>query len=282
MTRLVITLILIIAALSGCGDNLTFLDVPGAYEGQTPQALECVPNLDGRIDSVELPTAIGVPVSYLISAADASRTIDSVGEATNEGGRLWDWSAAASDDGLARLSARSIETMWYAATFPEAEFAAPFDAGGTIDGIFFQDEQALWLLGLASVEAEPAEGQTLLVYSEPVAVTRFPIEVGRSWTSVGEVRNSMVRGLPYAGRDTYTVEVSRAGELALPDLRFTQALQILTHVSLEPAVGFPTSRRQVSYFFECFGEVARATSEADETDPDFTTAAEQRRLSLLQ
>ena len=282
MTRLATTSVLVIAVLSGCADNLTFLDVPGAYEGQPAQALECVPNLDGRIESAELPTAIGVPVSYLISTVDVSPTIDPVGETTEGGGRLWDWSAAAPGDELARLSARPVAAMWYVSSFPSAEFAAPFDAGGTIDGLFFQDDTALWLLGLASVEEEPTEGQTLLIYSEPVAVTRFPLEVGRSWTSVGEVRNSTLRGLPYAGRDTYTVEVSRAGELALPDLRFTQALQIQTHVLLEPAVGFTTSRRQISYFFECFGEVARATSGPDESDPDFTAAVEARRLSLLQ
>jgi hypothetical protein len=34
----------------------------------------------------------------------------------------------------------------------------------------------------------------------------------------------------------------------------------------------------VSYFFECFGEVARATSQRDEPDPNFTEAAEVRRL----
>ena len=45
-------------------------------------------------------------------------------------------------------------------------------------------------------------------------------------------------------------------------------------------VGASTSRRQVSFLFECFGEVARATSLPDETVVDFTTAAELRRLSL--
>jgi hypothetical protein len=36
--------------------------------------------------------------------------------------------------------------------------------------------------------------------------------------------------------------------------------------------------RQTSFFFECFGEVARATSQPNETQDDFTTAAELRRL----
>ena len=41
---------------------------------------------------------------------------------------------------------------------------------------------------------------------------------GDAWTSVGEVRDGVVQGLPYAGRDTYQIEVSGAGELVLPDV----------------------------------------------------------------
>jgi hypothetical protein len=40
------------------------------------------------------------------------------------------------------------------------------------------------------------------------------------------------------------------------------------------------SRRQTQFFFECFGEVARAESKANETAPDFTTAAVLRRFAL--
>ena len=35
---------------------------------------------------------------------------------------------------------------------------------------------------------------------------------------------------------------------------------------------------QISFLFECFGEVARATSQPNETNQDFTTAAEVRRF----
>jgi hypothetical protein len=40
--------------------------------------------------------------------------------------------------------------------------------------------------------------------------------------------------------------------------------------------------RQDSYLFECFGEVARATSQPNETSDDFTTAAEVRRFTPQQ
>ena len=39
-------------------------------------------------------------------------------------------------------------------------------------------------------------------------------------------------------------------------------------------------RRQSGWVFECFGEVARATAADGETNDDFTTTAELRRLGL--
>jgi hypothetical protein len=45
-------------------------------------------------------------------------------------------------------------------------------------------------------------------------------------------------------------------------------------------VGIPTTRRQVGFLTECYGEVARATSENNEPTEDFTRAAELRRVGL--
>jgi hypothetical protein len=36
----------------------------------------------------------------------------------------------------------------------------------------------------------------------------------------------------------------------------------------------------VSFWFECFGEIGRATSRANEPASDFTTAEELRRFAL--
>ena len=94
------------------------------------------------------------------------------------------------------------------------------------------------------------------------------------------MRDGVVQGLPYAGRDTYQIEVSGAGELVLPDVTFTQVLRVRTHLTAQPAVGASRSQWQVSFLFECFGEVARATSRDGETAADFTTAAEVRRFGL--
>ena len=51
-------------------------------------------------------------------------------------------------------------------------------------------------------------------------------------------------------------------------------------MTLSPATGASIVTRQDSFLFECFGEVARATSVNDEPKDDFTTASEIRRLGL--
>ena len=71
-----------------------------------------------------------------------------------------------------------------------------------------------------------------------------------------------------------------AGRLELTDLTFTQALRVRTRVTGVPAVGASVSRRQVSWMFECFGEVARAVSLDNEPQEDFTTTSELRRRGL--
>jgi hypothetical protein len=169
---------------------------------------------------------------------------------------------------------------WFASSFGAGEFVAPLDAGGTTVGIYKHDAEALWLLGVASRDVDGPGGQTLIVYDAPVAVYRFPLEPGREWVSVGTTTHAMVAGLPYAGRDTYTVKVDGAGTLHLPDLSFTQAMRVRMLITISPAVGAAVQRRQVSFVSECFGEIARATSRNSESEEDFTTAAEVRRLGL--
>ena len=51
-------------------------------------------------------------------------------------------------------------------------------------------------------------------------------------------------------------------------------------MTIAPSAGQTTIQRQVGFLFECLGEVARATSKLNETNDDFTTAAELRRLGL--
>lgn len=268
----------VMLGLTACDDNQTWV-APTPYEAQAPAELACVPNLDGQITSDELEPAFGVPVSYLVSPSGVTRAIDPTGQVDEAGRRVWDLSAPETDPVIS-VSARPISEHWAASSFPADAFTTPLDAAHTIDGVYRRETNELLLLGLASRLENPTEGRTLWTYTTPVSVYRFPLTDGARWVSVGEVKNGLVRGLPYAGRDTYEIEVAGAGRLMLPDFTFTQSLRVKTRLVSQPAVGASQARQQISWLFECFGEVARATSQTGEANADFTTATEVRRLGL--
>ncbi len=262
-----------------CGDNKTPQPVRPTYEaGNLPQ-LSCNPNLDGKIDAAELAPALDIPVRYLVSPQGKARTVDLVGKAGSNGS-LWDLGNDYADDQVATISATSPKGKWWATSFPGATFTAPFDAGHTIDAVYAYGPGAIQLLGLASVNPDGPGGKTLLAYDVPIAVFRFPLAVGATWVSAGNVKNATLRGQPYAGKDTYQVTVDASGELTLPDYTFQQVLRVRTVVTVEPSAGQVTTQRQTSFVFECFGEVARATSQPNEANDDFTTTSELRRLGL--
>lgn len=264
----------------GCGDNKTEPPARGSYQGPAPTELQCVPNLDGRIDASEVRPAIDTPISYLVSPAGVEREVDLAGVDLGGGELRWDFATDYADDQVATVMPSAIVGKWYQASFPPDVFVAPFDAAGSVENVLRQDDEALYLLGVASREESPPEGKTLLVYDAPVAILRFPIEPGGSFVSTGTVQNGTLRGLPYAGKDTYEVSVDGSGLVVLPALAFTQAHRVRTKVTVAPAVGASTSRRQVGYFFECFAEVVRVTSRADEAEENFALAAEVRRIGF--
>ena len=263
----------------GCGDNQTVAPARLAYEAGAVEPLACVPNLDGKIEAKEIQPAIDVPVSYLVSAAGQNRPINLVPIVDPQGRNAWDLTGAGGDKVL-RIAASALAGKWYQASFPAQSFVAPFDAAGRIEGIYTQSAEAIALVGLASKEENAPEGKTLLVYGAPVVLYRLPVQVGQAYISTGQVRDATLRGQPYAGKDTYDVKVDAAGRVALPDLTFTQAIRVKTKVTLEPVAGRTIVRRQTSFLFECFGEVARATSLDDEPNEDFSVASEVRRLGL--
>lgn len=276
----ILMMVAIAVALAGCGDNQTPEPEYKAYEPGGLEPLECVPNQDGRIDAAELREAIGVPVRYIVSPAGQTRAVDVAGQVNAAGERLWDMSARGADERAAELTASGVAGKWYAASFPQGQFVTSLDLGGRNEAIYRRDAEGFYLLGLASAEENPPEGQTLMVYEPPIALYLFPLEAGKQWISTGAVTNGKFRGLPYAARDTYDVRVEAAGRLVLPELTFDQALQVRTKVTVAPAVGQVAVTQQVGYLFECFGEVARATSQTGEQEPFFTTAAEVRRLGI--
>jgi hypothetical protein len=273
--------LLVSTFLAACGDNETPPPAKGPYVGTSPAALECVPNLDGKIEARELAPRFGVDAHYVVSPAGKERNVDLVG-AEESGRRVWRFGLDFADDQVARFSAQRLEGKWYAASFggiPGA-FVVPLDAAGTTEGVYTHSERGFFLHGVASKEADPPEQKTLLPYDPPATLYQFPLAPGLSFRTTARVRNGTFRGLPFASEDTYEVAVDGAGELSLPDFVLTQAMRVRTTITVVPTAGQTTTQKQTSFLFECLGEAARATSRLGEPEQNFTTAAELRRLGL--
>jgi len=191
----------------------------------------------------------------------------------------WSWSGDDPANQVARVAAGTRAGRWFAGAFPNGQFTVPADLGGTLQAVNSIDSTGLYIHGFASTEEDPPEGQTLYTYDPPIKALAFPLEPGRRWTSSATVRHGRIRGIAYASRETYDMQVDARGTLRLPDLTFPQVLRVRSLVSITPAVGAPVTQRQVAFYSACYGEVARATSRIDEGDVGFALAAETRRLA---
>lgn len=251
--------------LAACGVNKTPQPSPA------PTLPDCVPNRDGVITADELPIAYGATIDYY---ASTGMHVDLVAQ-----NGIWDLSQERADDEVVALGPAALEAQWYAAMFPTGQFAV--DAGGGLDGIYHQDAAALWLDGTASREQMPAAGKTLVRYPDPIAVLRFPLADGDAFSTTAQIPDGIIDGLPFIGSDHVDVDVTGSGRLDVPYVRFSPVLRVRTHVVRTPSTGTPVvGKRTTIFMFECFGEVARAESQPNEANPDFTTAAYLRRFAL--
>jgi hypothetical protein len=279
MRKFIVFLVLALFAVASCDQNETFLPPNAMYSEDGGAPLSCVPNLDGMITSAELAPAIGASETFLASPPNTTEPVNLDGAIDSSGQRVWNWSTSLASDESFVLTPQVLGSQWYASSFPGGQFVLPQDPADTIEDVYIHDDEAIRPLGYASTQENPANGKTLVVYGTPVVLYQFPIVVGASWTTQGTSANATFMGLPYAGTDTYATEVDASGVLVLPDYTFTQVLKVSTLVTVAPVAGETTTVRQVSFLFECVGEVARATSQLNEPNPDFTTAAQIRRLS---
>ncbi len=251
---------------------------------QTPQPSPdatlptCVPTRDGMIVASELPIVLGATVSYYASPDGQTRTVNLDGTGSGVA-HEWDMSAQSPNDVVVALGPVELRDQWYASSFPASQFSVA--AGSDLDGIYHQDDEALFLDGTASHDEDPAAGKTLIVYAAPVAVLRFPIVDGDAYTTIAQIPAGTIDGLPFIGTDQVDVSISGTGRLDVPYVNFSPVLRALTLVTRKPSTGSPViTKRSADFLFECFGEVAHAESLPDEPDPDFTTAAYLRRFAL--
>ena len=253
----------------------------GACEANlTPQPMldaslpACVPNGQGTITADELPIVLGATLPYY---AGSNRTVNLV--ANSEG--VYDLSVQSPSDVVVNVGPVGLGSQWYASAYPMGQFVV--DAGSGLDGIYHQDATALWLDGTASQQENPAAGETLVQYAEPIALLRFPLMDGQSYSTTEALVATTIDGLPLVGSDEYTTDVTLGAQLAVPYVDFSPVLRVRTNVIRTPSTGTPVvNKRTTLFMFQCFGEIARAESNEDEPNADFTTAAYLRRYALGQ
>ena len=256
---------MILIALVGCGTNLTPQPDP------EPTLASCVPNRDGEITVDELPIALGATVAYYARSGDVTVPAFT--------GLDWKLDEEIKNEPVALVGPVALKDQWYAGSFASGQFVV--DAGSGLDGIYHQDDQALWLDGTASQDESPAGGKTLIHYATPLPVLRFPIDDGDTYATTSALADSTIAGLPFVGTDKLEVEVTGEGRLAVPYVDFSPVMRVRTLATRTPSTGTPVvTKRTTIFMFECFGEIARAESTTNEPSAEFTKAAYLRRFAL--
>lgn len=236
----------------------------------------CRPNLDGVVAREEVVFAPGVEVRYRTNPAGTAAPVDTRGADLGGGRRRWDFSSAAGE--RVSLSLLRVEGAWFSGSFPGAQYAARLDPRLANLGVYRATGDAVELLGVAG---EQMRAGTLVRYESAVPVLRFPLRVGATWTAETRTNpEATVENLPVASRDRYVVTVDGRGEVRTPAITFTDALRVRVEVTQTFPSGTGVRRIQYLWVAECYGEVARVTSTDGEVNPDFTMAAEYRRLDL--
>nr|MBK7070190.1 hypothetical protein [Deltaproteobacteria bacterium] len=251
-------------------DGGGFVPIPDAGPGVT-----CRGNRDGTIARGEVVFAPGVEVRYRINPSNTLANVNARGVVNPDGTRLWDFTDRTGD--AVTLSLSTSAGQWWQSRFPTAQYASRIDPRSPNLGVYRAGDVSVELLGLVA----PSEATMTVVPYEPgVAVLRFPLAMGATWTAESTTRDAMVEGTPVASMDRYVFTVDARGTVRLPELTFTDALRVRVELTQRFPAGPGVRKIQYLWLVECYGEVARMTSQDGELDPDFTSAVEFRRLGL--
>ena len=235
----------------------------------------CNPVGDFVVDRAEFPLGAGQQAHFRIADSSAGLAVDLAG-ADCPAGKCWDFSGARDGDGDVVVELMSVEDRWFAADFPGATYVSYVDREQGWLGVFRLTDNALQLLGTASAE----DGAMKTTYDPPVDLYRFPLHVGDHWT-ISTTQSGFTNSgfVPIYTNDTYTITVAASGDVNTPQGPF-RAVQVIAQVSQAVPFTFIGNDRIVHTFVsECFGIIARAVSEADETEPYFARASRLERLA---
>ncbi len=258
------------------GDASTSTDGPASDAPSDSSALGCKPNKDGTITRDEVPIGPGLHATYKIGK---NEDVSTAGTPAAGGKRVWDFSTALASDVSVLVETLPLTGKWYASKFAGAHYATKLQEGSDLLGVFETSPGALLLRGVVSPSDTPPSSKTELTNTPAVSVLKFPLAMSAKWNTDTDVGGT-AQGVALFGTYTekYTSEVDAEGTLHTP-LGSFDVLRV--KVVLVRTIGLlpPTTIRTFAFVTECYGTIATVTSSDNETNEEFTHAAEIRRIS---
>ncbi len=244
---------------------------PGGDAASDAKVPGCTPNQDGTIEAAEVPLQAGLHATFRTAT---SATVDTAGKAGQGGARDWDFSGALSGDQDVGVDTLSPGGAWYAQSFSGATYAARLSSTSDLLGVFRVGGNQLALQGVVS----PASGvtQTNVAYQPEAVAMQFPLKMGSAWNSTSTVSGT-ANGVAVYYTEAYDSQVDAHGSLKVPFGTF-QVLRVRTVLTRTVGV-VATVARTFAFVTECFGTVATVTSQPNEPNVEFTSAAEIQRLA---
>lgn len=231
----------------------------------------CRPNHDGVIDASEVRVQAGLRATFKI-AVDA--TFDTAGDDI-DGVTTWDMTGnLATSDNLEIIELKDPMGQWFETTFPTATYYAQLSTSSALLGVFELTADQLQLNGVVS--AEDGLFKSEIEYDPAVAVLKFPIQDGSTWTTEASVSGTL-NGVFGIYSEDYTTVYAGAGALKTPYGTF-DVIRLRTDLTRTVGV-LTTTIRTYTFVAECFGTVAAVTSQDNEEAVEFGSAAEIRRLA---
>ena len=233
--------------------------------GPMDAGMGCVPNGDGQIDQMEVPLAAGGLAPFLVAS---TAQVDLAGTITGNG-RRWDFSQPVPSDRQVTYELLGLPGHWFGPLYPQGHHASLIPGVSGVLGIYGLGADQVTLMGVASSSDGPL--RTELSYDDPVTMLQFPLSTGNNWDSQSTVRG-LAGGVASLYNESYSAQVDGAGFL---NLSFGTIEVLRVRTEMTRTVGLlVTTVRTFSFVSECFGTVAWVVSEPDESEVEFTTAAE--------
>lgn len=232
----------------------------------------CVPNKDGIITREEVPLAAGLHATYRVAINESFAT---AGTPQPDGTVLWDLSTSFPSDTSVIVETQPLAGKWYADTFTNATYASKLSESSTLIGVFETANASLLMRGVVSPTNDSTK--TELTNDPPVEVINYPLKADATWSTNTTVTGTY-QGLPFQTyTEKYESSVDAKGTLKTP-LGSFQVLRVNT--LLTRTYGFLTTIvRTHSFVTECYGTIAVISSKDGESDEEFSSTAEIRRLS---